>query len=184
MKIDWSKAPAGTTHVAKCTDPKFNREFWCADIGDRYKDLKSEAYLRKEDVGRSGWLIYERPIPWTGEGLPPVGTVCLVADGYWADHPLVEKFVGKQVTIVAHDDLWAVFKMDVYPNECGPRTYAYHAMGAPAFRPIRTPEQIAADERESAIKEMVSACHYSGSECTKTDCAALYDAGYRKQAQP
>lgn len=49
---------------------------------------------------------------------------------------------------------------------------------------IRTPEQIAAEEREKAIAEMV----YGGCGCDQGDgtttafaiCGLLYDAGYRR----
>jgi hypothetical protein len=49
------------------------------------------------------------------------------------------------------------------------------------FRPIRTKEQ---QERESAITKARNACPYPGSESTKIDVEALYDAGMlRKEAE-
>jgi hypothetical protein len=57
---------------------------------------------------------------------------------------------------------------------------------AALFLPIRTPEQIAAEERIAAIKEMASAAHRPGQiSVTKLEMAQrLYDAGYRKQVTP
>lgn len=59
--------------------------------------------------------------------------------------------------------------------------------GSIELRPIRTPEQIAAEEREVEIGEMSRVIrerikHYSGQDAADYS-AALYDAGYRKQVQ-
>ncbi|WP_053183602.1 hypothetical protein [Pseudomonas thivervalensis] len=53
---------------------------------------------------------------------------------------------------------------------------------AALFLPIRTPEQIKAEAeaRAKAIDAMVATCPYPGSDSTRIDCAALYDAGYAK----
>ena len=48
------------------------------------------------------------------------------------------------------------------------------------FRPIRTPEQSAADEREAAIDAMLAATTAQGSDISLRVCEQLYDAGYRK----
>lgn len=49
------------------------------------------------------------------------------------------------------------------------------------FTPYRTPEQIAAEEREAIIGEMMDSCSELPSRQLCTD---LYDAGYRKQVAP
>ena len=106
---------------------------------------------------------------WDGKGLPPVGTVCEHADINWEPWT--------KVTIVAHhlieeDDLLvAVF---VYKNGSS------HSSEGDHFRPLRTPEQIAAEEREKAISEMLLGYPYSGSDIVRACCEYLYDAGYRK----
>lgn len=46
------------------------------------------------------------------------------------------------------------------------------------FKPIRTPEQIAAEEREKAIEEMRAAL--PDWAAPENICPMLYDAGYRK----
>ncbi|MNE98933.1 hypothetical protein D3C81_1180680 [compost metagenome] len=49
------------------------------------------------------------------------------------------------------------------------------------FRPIRTPEQIAAEERSAAICEMSTVVGAPLSKLTVPEVLeALYDAGYRK----
>lgn len=53
------------------------------------------------------------------------------------------------------------------------------------FPPVRTPEQIKAEEREKAIVEMAETMHAAtGFGVNRADCEALYDAGYRKQVAP
>jgi hypothetical protein len=53
------------------------------------------------------------------------------------------------------------------------------------FRPIRTPEQIAAEEREKAIDAMNKLVGDIEKIPTWRDAlAALYDAGYRKTEAP
>ncbi|MNP01588.1 hypothetical protein D3C76_934100 [compost metagenome] len=48
------------------------------------------------------------------------------------------------------------------------------------LRPIRTPEQIAAEEREAGIMEIERVAMSSGTY--KTMAEAIYDAGYRKKS--
>jgi len=112
----------------------------------------------------------ERPTTpsWSGEGLPPVGVVCEV-----------EYDDGRQI--------WHEAEV-IYHKKDGPRIAAAMLIGdgrdklvwVSQFRPIRTPEQIAADEREAAVDAMVKACPYPGSTSTRLDCESLYSAGYRK----
>lgn len=117
-------------------------------------------------------------IDWDGSGLPPVGCQCEI-DPTVEHHEYYARHAGRQALIVAHDvgrygDPIAVYRVvadDGY-NE-------YHGLtsGKNNFRPIRTPEQIAAEEREKAVVEMKRV--WSGSE--NSPFYALYDAGYRKQ---
>jgi len=111
---------------------------------------------------------------WNGKGLPPVGTVCEHSNiNHWEPWT--------KVTIVAHhfieeDDLLvAVF---VYKNGSS------HSSEGDHFRPLRTSDQIAAEERKKAIDEMVyGACGAEPDGANTTAfmlCGLLYDAGYRK----
>lgn len=98
--------------------------------------------------------------PWNGEGLPPVDLPC-----QWHS----DSQTGWQDVIVL-----------AYSGESAwiqPKEKPSIIVGNPAnFRPIRTPEQIAADERNNAIAAMMQKVVTA----TPHDCALLYDAGYRK----
>ena len=59
----------------------------------------------------------------------------------------------------------------------------YPATDVVEFRPIRTPERIAADEREAAVAEMLGL--FGGTDSRDTYLMQrLYDAGYRKMEHP
>lgn len=154
-------------------------------------NLNNEAKAR-EILARSPWcsqqdalkawdeavaLLHASPEPWNGEGLPPVGTVCTIECE--TPHKRWKKHVGEQVVIIAHSTGYegnptAVYKvLDAEDSE-------YHALREQAFRPIRTPEQIAAEERDTAVQEMRE---IAGSK-NAWPFEQLYDAGYRKQPVP
>lgn len=100
---------------------------------------------------------------WDGQGLPPVGV------------EFERRFVEKEGSswawgkVIAHGSR-RVFYVDRTGEEWS------HAPADMEFRPIRTAEQIAADERKAAIKEMIG--HIGGSR--RCEAEVLYDAGYRK----
>lgn len=105
---------------------------------------------------------------WNGEGLPPVGTVC-----EW--HPNMHGWV--EVTILGYDggDTWYRIKGEDHTQIC--RNMAF-------FRPIRTPEKIAKEERSKECDVMygvILALPEDRSHNRSDICEALYDAGYRKQ---
>lgn len=111
--------------------------------------------------------LHERPatLQWNGEGLPPVGAEC-------------EDDAGNQVVIVAHhvNGVHAIFAESL---DAGLLYYG----AAGEFRPIRTPEQLAAEARESAVAEMLGLFGGTNSR-DRYLMQALYDAGYRKKEQP
>lgn len=128
-------------------------------------------------VSRAEWqaavdaLNAPKVVEWDGVGLPPVGIDCEVENevlGGW-DH--AEKILahssinGKDVAVFQRGDL-----------------IAYSRAGS--FRPTRTAEQVAAEEREKAIKEMMMHGVDAGDSTIEYSCAALYDAGYRKEPKP
>lgn len=131
------------------------------------------------------WDWVARPSQaWNGEGLPPVGLKCKIPEKMACNNPFLKQFEGIEVEIIAHSHSVtgsevAVFR---YQNEDG--NSRYHALtyneDSPNFEPIRTPEQIAADEREAAIIEMCRSITGSGF-LSRIQAEILYDAGYRKQ---
>ncbi|NLY14577.1 MAG: hypothetical protein GXZ10_13300 [Gammaproteobacteria bacterium] len=100
---------------------------------------------------------------WDGSGLPQIGTVCeyLFAEGdEWRKCKIVAYYLANVVAI------------DVIHNSAV-------LLRVGLFRPIKTPEQIAAEERLHAIDEMADLARRGGSTF-KEMMSALYDAGYRK----
>ena len=108
--------------------------------------------------------------PWTGEGLPPVGIE-------------IEAMMRRNM----HDDYaWRRAKVvhGCIPGSEGEVLVYDVETTSPAwvdeFRPIRTPEQIAAEEREAGITQMRELVGSLNSH----PFAELWDAGYRKQPTP
>jgi hypothetical protein len=174
VEIDLSTAPEGATHVVadiyslRESQVKMNTEHPYRKYvdGDWYAFVDgSWVYVLDAEPSRYQLI----PAPWNGEGLPPVGTVCE------ALHGLKEQWM--KVRILDHEG-------SVQTAVC--RDSDNRLWWSQNFRPIRTPEQIAAEEREKAIEEMAAVAHRQGQPfVTKREMAArLYDAGYRKQVAP
>ncbi|BAP80944.1 hypothetical protein MT1_3769 [Pseudomonas sp. MT-1] len=169
--IDWSNAPEGATH---------------------YQPQQQAFYA---DMGGEKWMIWARnlsgllcwqpstgtvrdcliPAPseaaWTGEGLPPVGTVCEAWHNGSAQGVVEVRYAGNCMV------LWNV---KLKHEQCSVAENYY-------FRPIRTPEQIAAYEREEAIEALAVklAGHWSSEAVSlqRETAAYLHDIGYRRVEQ-
>lgn len=174
--IDWSKAPegtsgamvanfnGGTTHVGKV-------EFIPSD--ERNRDMYSE--------GADAWTYFPAPKPWDGQGLPSVGTVCEV--------DYCESW--QRCEVIAHFSqrcgMVAAFTVEF--SGCAK---SLDAFSAEHFRPARTPEQIAADERlheiRNALTTINAKVHFPNDLVRGNALAAaveaMIDAGYRKQVMP
>lgn len=133
------------------------------------------------------WAAIERRVTgaqWNGEGLPPAGTVCelrmTAAGSDWARAEI--KFASRNVIV------WDWEGESPINGLC---TGYIHTV---QLRPIRTPEQIEAEEREkaaSAIADLMKATRFglvstdvSPKEMARAYAEAIYDAGYRKQVAP
>ena len=126
---------------------------------ERAPSAKTQVALEEARMIRS-----EQVVEWNGEGLPPVGTVC-------------ESVCGG---IVRKVEVLAVGKKNVFLIEGGEEKM-FSIEGTRTFRPIRTPEQIAAEERELAINAMIDTLgHPTAILMRESILGALYDAGYRK----
>lgn len=118
---------------------------------------------------------------WDGEGLPPVGVDCEVL---WSS--TTRKYVTCRV--VGHDESSAVFRYTSGERkgeyQCdSARTYGNPAL--PCFRPIKTAEQLAAEQREAEItrfaEDITAGRSPLGSfEHSKVVATWLYDNDYRK----
>ncbi|OZO23838.1 hypothetical protein [Pseudomonas aeruginosa] len=162
MSIDWSKAPEGTTHyhIAEDINP------WRKIEGTVAYEHYSGKWLRVNSFNEGCMPGYYVPIPqetWDGQGLPPVGTVCEYRHMIWPEYrPCEIRYISEE-SLVAYDDAQEQF---------------YRTCDM-LFRPLPTPEQIAAEEREKAIEEMC----FAEETLTVRQAKALYDAGYRRQEE-
>ncbi|WP_073667539.1 hypothetical protein PCP30_04685 [Pseudomonas aeruginosa] len=163
MSIDWNTAPEGATHWEP-TGPDFY-EGWMKKEGTDWFYWSESGHkwingILTCDVSADREATFEaRPQEaWDGQGLPPVGTNCEYrsSDGWL------------QCEVVAHRNNAAVVLDHHYEADFVPRQ---------DLRTIRTPEQIAAEEREKAIEEMC----FAEETLTVKQAKALYDAGYRRQ---
>ncbi|HCF4141250.1 TPA: hypothetical protein NIE10_006439, partial [Pseudomonas aeruginosa] len=111
---------------------------------------------------------------WDGQGLPPVGIECETWHVCKPGDITVRKilFVGQSLVVMS----------DEFRGEVTGRLEKVQ------FRPIRTPEQIAAEEREKVAKDMATLM--TGHEDHKGEWGCyvilgeiLYDAGYRRQEE-
>ena len=124
------------------------------------------------------------PAPtWNGpeDGLPPIG---LEVEVLWSSTKR-EYVTGK---ILAHDEDRALFRFtsgDRKGEYQADKPHSQHGSDLPNFRPIRTAEQLATEEREQQIDRLLAALHSTrGSQIDYQLMAALYDAGARMPVQP
>ena len=144
-KVDWSLAPDDATHAR---DYQRGVDFYKRESGlwlfwDRAKwDVA---------VGTSEKDCERRPKPWSGpeDGLPPVGSTVQVRDQ--EPHKCYAHHCGKSATILAHRIGSYSEPVAVYHVSGLDGLDEYHALVEACFRPIRTPEQLAAEEREKAV---------------------------------
>ncbi|KSR40493.1 hypothetical protein [Pseudomonas aeruginosa] len=170
MSIDWSTAPEGATHW----EPRgiVFGEGWMKKAGNEWS-----YWLEGSEVWAGVWAdcfvsaereatFEARPKEaWDGQGLPPVGTVCEYRHMIWPEYrPCEIRYISEE-SLVAYDDAQEQF---------------YRTCDM-LFRPIRTPEQIAAEEREKAVGDM--AMSIQGVPYQYPTLYALFDAGYRRQEE-
>ena len=163
--IDWSKAPEGATRYHPETSKVI--EHWLKMVGDEEWIWTSSGkrWMPHIDAVVDG-DYHDRPAPeWSGKGLPPVGTVCewLQGSGHQWERIEILAYHGREAWI----------------QQEGKDSTVVGNIGN--LRPLRTLEQIAAEEREKAAKQL---CVDAGSpELTAGQMAIayrLYDTGYRK----
>ena len=171
MNIDFSKKPEGATHWAE--DQR------CYSTGgiQYYRQIGVEWYFWGESLA-PGWNRISGPSKpvssleatiakeWPG-GLPPVGTVC----EFSLNRGRVEWKTG---TVLAHDGVFAVMK---FGSE-------YHPRNIHGVRPIRTPEQIAAEQYERDAEELAKILAIHEPIEVLALAKLVLDCGYRKQVTP
>ncbi|WP_218939468.1 hypothetical protein, partial [Bacillus thuringiensis] len=77
-KIDWSKAPEGATHFG--VENEFYFSAWYKVEGEQILAYTEDGSMWREATDSCVFpkvsSLSARPEQWSGEGLPPVGTVC------------------------------------------------------------------------------------------------------------
>lgn len=182
MNINWSKAPEGATHHHAQTAA--TSEHW-----------RKDGFFCNVGFESDGWQLEPFPLPltrytarpaapeWTGEGLPPVGTVCELSHPQkFTQGTVLEEFpAGTKMLVGGHANFGGA---DVAVVIVSGRHFTGTTIPS-LLRPIRTPEQIEAEERKRVIEEMVygaAGCERDGQNTNAfLICGFLYDAGYRKQ---
>lgn len=159
-----SKIPEGATHTAPDkTYRVFDHGCWWA-----YADGD---WIVVEGAAPQHYMAIQAKPEWSGEGLPPVGVEIEVkhkdATPEWARPDFYKAeivAIGKQMVIFAAEATGCetVGKIEDYE-----------------FRPVRTPEQIAAEDRGSAILKMQEVTAKAHLWNDQDKLAALYDAGLR-----
>ncbi|HBP1144849.1 TPA: hypothetical protein N2D26_005265 [Pseudomonas aeruginosa] len=167
MSIDWSTAPEGATHWEPRSD-KY-REAWMKSAADKwfFWGSRRKAWIEESGISAEREATFE-PRPqdaWDGKGLPPVG---ISVEWLSSAHG----WLGGRV--VGHDGSVAVVSHNDGYTGCHPHE----------VRPMPTPEQIAAEQREKAINQMISDAGYVDPKIgTFVAMRNLYDAGYRRQEE-
>lgn len=172
QEIDWSKAPEGASHYyGHLANPWLMENssgrvyFWTINgVWEAYPyHAAGKAHIRSA-IPRPA----EQPATWTGEGLPPVGApveaMCTAKTKARDWFPAEVKYISPYTVVLT----------DYSTEELDGEFVAHPA--TLVFRPIPTPEQIAAEEREKAIQEMTDI----GIHAKTRWAEAIYDAGYRK----
>ncbi|WP_434529689.1 hypothetical protein ACRS64_17785 [Pseudomonas aeruginosa] len=166
MSIDWSTAPEGATHWEP-KGPDFyegwmkkegNEWFYWGEGANKWFKGKLSCNVSAE---REATFEARPQEAWDGQGLPPVGAKCLTNRNDFL----------REVTILCHGKT-RTFVFDHVSQE-----EICLELKDRVFLPIRTPEQIAAEEREKAIEEMC----FAEETLTVKQAKALYEAGYRRQ---
>lgn len=183
MSIDWNNAPADAE--AGMPERITFHAAWYRRVGAGHVQQICEGLGLKQWTwmgGRKDFPVGHEMRPaqkeaqtWNGEGLPPVGVPLEyqrrgAPNGKW--YPTQINFLSAQHVIFCDSDGDEVREN---PSDI-------------LFRPIRTPEQIAAaalrskacDEMFGVILSLPEDRRHNGSDI----CEALYDANYRKQVAP
>lgn len=169
---DWSKAPewAGVYLRNACDGSLYA---WAESYQENARFQRAGSPYSFTALSVGCWTqVAMRPVTteWNGTGLPTVGVVCEIEHHReWVRCEILAHKTFSDLPGLVHAIAW--IDKDTVDQSSGIR-----------FRPIRTPEQIATDEREAAIEEMYQIYKNSPGLATQQGMAALYDHGYRKQS--
>ena len=180
LKIDWSKQPESFPLWLEGTNKdhrkhsgwyRENGEVFTCEDGGLWRSCREGQFFT---VHRKP----ETPIhEWDGASLPCAGDSLEYkttdAGDYWCK--AIVKFVGTHFLLVGYQH------PDIGLSEAGINHAMLDCNFSGLLRKARTAEQVAAEEREKAIEEMVAVSPLLDKGWSRKVCAALYDNDYRKQ---
>ncbi|OES66992.1 hypothetical protein A7R79_22350 [Pseudomonas aeruginosa] len=185
MSIDWSKAPRDANKAGFTGADNYLQFYRIPGMFGDYDYWSEKRGWCGNDFPTCANHLFERPatVEWNGKGLPPVGTVCeyrcndsCEPNDWTAVHVLAHAAHGSDTAMLLAED-----------NNGEPGTMYGRIWVPGTCRPLRTPEQIAAEGREKAIDAMLDLDppHEKGFGLTsrRQFCEVLFDAGYRRQEE-
>lgn len=182
-KVDWSLAPEGATHYR----PDAKNVFWYKERGGDFMYFEDSSgqwcYSSASDRVVRSFIERQSVKPWSGpeDGLPPsslcsVGKMVQVMSLPTHHHEDVSIYLSRPSKIVASytdDDGDTFLLLQISVEGCGT---GYECFAAHRVLPAKTEKQIAADKRETAIRELMDIAQV---DCRVT-AARLVDAGFKR----
>ncbi len=178
MSIDWNTAPEGATHWepegrmyrAGWMKKEWGKWFWWS------KGSKEWVFTSNVTAKRETTFEARPQESWDGQGLPPVGIEIE------ANFPVTDvtgtHYHWRRVIVAVAGIPGAERECLVYDAENTKPAWVDE------FRPLPTPEQIAAEERSKECDRIFVILSSVEREGNRSDMAeALYDAGYRRQEE-
>lgn len=167
VKIDWSKAPEGAEWYCDGGWYRRTSSNWQVYTHDGWVVTP---YLSPENFSWWWQAVPKPTVIWDGNSTPPVGTVCEVLRfGEWVECEIVAHLpVDNRVDVVF-----------TFTHRNGMQDWSYEGSHDLRYiRPIKSLEQIAAEEREKMIEEISDDLGIG-----QYTAAKMYDKGYRKPEQ-
>lgn len=159
-RVEWQAAVDALKVAEGIADAEAGNLIPLDDVKSKYVEYSPAMHAQR--AGR-----VTRVVAWNGEGLPPVGARCETLDEDTDEWVPVKVFAHTEIRgkthAVAQDENDMFFGL------------------AHDYRPIKTAEQIAAEERDSHVNAML--CYDALGGSRKGLAEALYDAGYRKRVE-
>lgn len=154
-------------------------------------EIADETHIAGAIVTRAEWkaavdaLNAPKAAEWNGEGLPPAGAVCELKKAMkFTEGTRLDEFpAGTELIVGGHANFYGNPVLAV----CVKNRNFTGTLTPECLRPLRTPEQIAAEERERAIADMKSVFDScldvlmpTSNQYLETLFGAIHDTGYRK----
>jgi hypothetical protein len=176
-KVDWSLAPEGATHKETSCQNGFWYKFDFHNNQACFWSGKGWTNPISADAYNDGSMdtMEPRPAkPWSGpeDGLPPIGFRCEAGIPHTSGPDNEVSIIWIEGSVIAYYEIkgnaYAWFAEDD----------GFYPPAVLEFRAIKTPAQLAADKRETAIRELMDIAQV---DCRVT-AARLVDAGFKREA--